>query len=317
MPLAPIPLEAMEKAGIGLDRPEDVVISREGRVFASDHQCAVAELLPDGGLKRIGARGGAPNGINMDAKGRVIIANFGIYDLEPGPLQRLDVETGELETLAGEVAGKNLTSCNYPIVARDGTIWTTHSTFAENWPQALDGRNDGFVFCYTPKGEVKLAAEGLCFANGCCLDEDEAFLYVNQTSKGNVVRFPILEDGCSLGAREEYGPVLGIIPDRPANPQQLPSPEEMANWAYTDGNGFDVEGNLWVTLPAANKLVAITPEREVITIAHDLTGEILNHPTNVSWGGADMRDLYIGSIRANYVVKTRSPVAGMKLIHQR
>lgn len=315
MPLEPIPVGAMEKAGLGLDRPEDVVVGHDGRVWASDHYSACAEILPDGSLRRVGKAGGAPNGINMDAEGRILIANFGVYDGEPGPLQRLDPETGEVEVLVAEIGGRQLTSCNYPIVARDGTIWCTHSTFAEKWPQALDGRADGLVFKLAPDGTASLQAEGLKFANGCCLDADESHLYVNQTSGGNVVRFPIEVDG-SLGAREEYGPMLGIIPAG-ADPDHLPTPEEMADWAFTDGNGFDVEGNLWVTLPAANKLVAITPAREVVTVAHDPAGEILDHPTNVTWGGDDMRDLYVGSIRADYVVKMRSPVAGMKLIHQR
>ena len=85
---------------------------------------------------------------------------------------------------------------------------------------------------------------------------------------------------------------------------------------YTDGIGLDAEGNLWVCLPAANKVVAITPELEVTTVIHDPSGEVVNHPTNVTWGGADLKDLYIGSIRANYVLKGRSPVAGQPHIHQ-
>ena len=85
---------------------------------------------------------------------------------------------------------------------------------------------------------------------------------------------------------------------------------------YTDGVGMDAEGNLWVCLPAANKVVAITPSLEVVTVIHDLSGEIVNHPTNITWGGADLKDLYIGSIRAGYVLKGRSPVAGQPHIHQ-
>ena len=85
-----------------------------------------------------------------------------------------------------------------------------------------------------------------------------------------------------------------------------------------DGGTLDLpEGSLWVTLPAANKIVMICPDQSVETIVHDISGEIVNHPTNITWGGEDMRDLYIGSIRADYVLKARSPVAGMKLIHQR
>jgi gluconolactonase len=91
----------------------------------------------------------------------------------------------------------------------------------------------------------------------------------------------------------------------------------MADWPYTDGCAFDVEGNLWVTLPAANKIVAITPAQEMMTLIHDPTGTLMNDPTNVSFGGADMRDVYFGSIATDYVLKGRSPVAGMKLAHQR
>lgn len=86
---------------------------------------------------------------------------------------------------------------------------------------------------------------------------------------------------------------------------------------YTDGVGFDAEGNLWVCLPAANKVVAIAPDGSVSTVIHDPSGTVVNHPTNVTWGGADLCDLYIGSIRADYVLKARSPLPGQPQIHQK
>jgi gluconolactonase len=63
-------------------------------------------------------------------------------------------------------------------------------------------------------------------------------------------------------------------------------------------------------------VVAITPNGRKVTVIHDPSGEIVNHPTNVTWGGPDLRDLYIGSIRADYVLKAKSPVAGLALVHQ-
>ncbi len=262
MPLTPIPAEAFTKIAVGIDRPEDVVVSPDGRVFASDHQCAVAEIFPDGAFKRLGPRGGAPNGLNMDRQGRILIANFGIYDREDGPLQRFDPATGQHETLLAEVDGKRLTSSNYPVIDAAGNIWCANSTHAETWPQALDGRTDGFIFVLRPDGSSSIVAEGLKFPNGLALSPAE-----------------------TLG--------------------------------YTDGVGMDAEGNVWVCLPAANKVVAILPSLEVVTVIHDPSGEIVNHPTNVTWGGVDLKDLYIGSIRANYVLKGRSPVAGEPLAHQR
>jgi gluconolactonase len=309
MPLQDIAPGAFTKVAVGIDRPEDVVVSKDGRVFASDHQCAVAEILPDGSFKRMGPRGGAPNGINMDRQGRVLIANFGIYDRQEGPLQRFDPASGAHETLLAEVGGKRLTSANYPVMDRAGNIWCANSTHAETWPQALDGRDDGFIFVLRPDGSAQIVAEGLKFPNGMALSADEAFLFCAQTSGADVMRFAVLPGG-KLGAGERYGPQLGKLQE----PGGASVP--MQDLGYTDGVGMDAEGNLWVCLPAANKIVAITPALEVVTVVHDPSGEVVNHPTNVTWGGPDLKDLYIGSIRAGYVLKARSPVAGQPHVHQ-
>lgn len=306
MPLQPIAPEAFQKIAVGIDRPEDVVVGPDGRVFASDHQCAVAEIAPDGTFRRLGPQGGAPNGINMDAQGRIVIANFGIYDQQDGPLQRFDPVSGVHETLLAEVEGRRLTSANYPVIDRAGNIWCANSTLAETWPQALDGRDDGFIFVLRPDGSSSIVAEGLKFPNGMALSADERFLFCAQTSGADVLRFEVLP-GAKLGPGERYGPVLGSLA-RDAAP-------ETTGW--TDGIGFDAEGALWVCLPAANKVVAITPDLRVETVIHDPTGEHVNHPTNVTWGGEGLKDLYIGSIRANWIARARSPVAGQPMVHQR
>jgi gluconolactonase len=310
MPLTPIATKAFQKIAVSIERPEDVVVGPDGRVFASDHQCAVAEIFPDGSFKRLGPKGGAPNGLNMDRQGRVLIANFGIYDQEDGPLQRFDPATGKHEALVAEVDGKRLTSANYPVMTEDGCIWCANSTHAETWPQALDGRPDGFLFVLRPDGSTSIVADGLKFPNGLTLSADEKTLFCAQTTGPDVLAFPVLPGG-NLGKGERYGPVLGLLqePGKPA--------ADHNDLGYTDGVGMDVEGNVWVCLPAANKVVAILPSQEVVTVIHDPSGETVNHPTNVTWGGPDLKDLYIGSIRADYVLKTRSPVAGAPLIHQR
>ncbi len=308
MSLSPVPISSLAKVAVGIDRPEDVVVGPDGRVFASDHQCAVAEIFPDGSFKRMGPRGGAPNGINMDRQGRVLIANFGIYDREEGPLQRFDPATGDHETLLAEVRGRRLTSANYPVLDRQGNIWCANSTHAETWPQALDGRDDGFIFVLRPDGSSEIVADRLKFPNGMALSADERTLFCAQTTGADVLAFPILPGG-RLGAGKRYGPILGVL--------QAPGPGvEKSSLGYTDGIGMDADGNLWVCLPASDKVVAITPSLEVVTVIEDATGETVNHPTNITWGGPDLKDLYIGSIRADYVLKGRSPVAGQPHAHQ-
>jgi gluconolactonase len=139
---------------------------------------------------------------------------------------------------------------------------------------------------------------------------------VCQTTACNVLRFPILADG-SVGKPEQYGPVLGPRIPAEALAQGALAPDLLRTLGLTDGCGFDEEGNLWVTLVTANKVVAIRPDGEVVTMLHDETGALMNHPTNVTWGGPDMRDLYIGSIVTDYVIHARSPVPGMRMVHQK
>ena len=306
--LAPIPIESLRKVGVGLRRPEDVVVGGDGRVWASDQASACAEILSDGTLRRVGKAGGAPNGINMDTRGRILIANFGLGTAPTGPLQRLDPATGELEVLCDAIDGKPLVASNYPIVDRAGNVWCSHLT----WDRARSeqGLADGFVYRVRSDGRAEVMASGFTFANGLALDADESHLYVCQTMGRNVVRLLIRADGL-LGPAEPYGPVLG----EPAFPGATPA--ERARFGATDGCGFDADGNLWVTLVLANKVIAITPKREVVTVIHDPTGELMSWPTNVSWSGPDMRDLYIGTIRRDYVLHARSPVPGLPLVHQR
>ena len=308
MPLAPIPLASLRRVGVGLKRPEDVVVSRGGAVWASDQASACAEILPGGALRRVGRAGGAPNGINIDSAGRIVIANFGLGTAPTGPLQRLDPVTGEVLVLCDAIDGRTLVASNYPIVDRAGNVWCSHSTF--DFAAAERGLADGFVYRVRPDGRAEVMAGGFAFANGLTLDAGEAWLYVCQTMGRNVVRLPIRGDG-TLGPAEPYGPVLGA----PAFPRATPA--ERATFGATDGCGFDQDGNLWVTLVVANKIVAITPRREVVTILHDPAGEVMDWPTNVSWGGPDLCDLYIGSIRKDYVLHARSPVPGLPLVHQR
>lgn len=274
-----IELSEFRKVGLGIERPEDVVVGADGRVWASDKASACAEILPDGSLRRVGQAGGEPNGINIDAEGRIVIANFQL-----GAVQRLDPVSGRVETICEEVEGTKLAAPNYPILDRSGNIWCTDSTVAGPSAEMFDGRTDGILFRIAPDGSVRLMADGLHFANGLALDERESHIYVCETSSCNVVRFPIRGDG-GLGPREQYGPTLGDPLPGDADFTAL-SDDDRRNLGWTDGCGFDAEGNLWVTLVMMNKIVAITPSGEVVTVADDPSGEVISAPTNVSWAAS-------------------------------
>lgn len=316
MNLSPILLSAFSKVAVGISRPEDVVVAADGRVFASTTAAAAAEILADGSFRLLGPKRGAPNGLTIDPHGQLLIANFGVWTGEPGGLERFDPETNRHDVVVAEVEGRRLTASNYPVVDSQQNVWVSHSTSATLWTDALDGRSDGFIYVVRPDGTTSVVADGLQFANGLALSADERFLYCAQTVGGDVLRFPVLS-GARLGRGDRYGPQLGIIPDRSLDPQPDLTSALRSQLGYTDGLGFDAAGNLWVTLPAANKIVAIQPDGHVVTLVEDPTGELLREPTNVAWGGPDLSDLYVGSIGVDYVLKARSPVPGQPRMHQR
>ncbi|MFO1378077.1 MAG: SMP-30/gluconolactonase/LRE family protein [Steroidobacteraceae bacterium] len=315
--LRPVPLSAMQRTAHGVRHGETVVATREGRLYVSNADSACAVIEPDGATRHMG-RAPAPNGIAMDARGRIVIANFGLGRQIAGPLQRLDPATGAVETLAEAVNGRPLVACNFPVVARDGSIYCTHTSWGPGMDDCIDPQNEsGFIFRVGPDGTVSVARDRIPTPNGCCFDADERWLYVAQIGRGNIVRLRRRADG-SLGEPEPWGPKLGETPAHASARTIIESPiATRTALGHPDGIGFDVEGNLWVTLVLANRIVAITPSERIVPVIEDPQGEQIALPTGLTWGGPRLEDLYIACAARDYVVRAPSPVPGLPLVHQR
>ncbi|BBZ40267.1 SMP-30/gluconolactonase/LRE family protein [Mycobacterium conspicuum] len=309
-------ISGLHAFGRGVDRPEHVVVAGDGRVFASDKASAVAELVDANTVRRMGQAGGEPNGIACDRDGHFLIANWGL-----GKLQDLDPATGTITTvLEGQLDGRPLRWLNFVLVDSVGALWCSVSTTADDLLDTIArGTADGFLFRVTPdRRSAHVVAEAVSFPNCMALDRDEDYLYVVRTLAADVVRFPI--EGETLGPPERFGPPLGgRRPDEfgPDHGRFLADPQTGRRWGMADGCAFDADGNLWVTLVLANKIVAISPHGEAMPILDDPDGAVLNAPTSIAWGGEDMRDIYIGSIQAPHVLKGRSSMPGLPMVHQR
>jgi len=179
----PIALAALQRIAPGIRHAETVVATRDGQLYVSNADSACAIVAPNGQLRHVGQTV-APNGIALDAQSRVVIANFGLRNGIPGPLQRLDPTTGTIETLADAVNGRPLTACNFPVVARDGSIYCTHTSWGPTMDDCIDPENTtGFVFRVDPAGRVSIARDALPTPNGCCFDAGERHLYVAQIGR--------------------------------------------------------------------------------------------------------------------------------------
>jgi len=151
------------------------------------------------------------------------------------------------------------------------------------------------------------------------LDANEEWLYVVESNGRRISRLRVQTDG-SLSDREVFGPSdLGGIPD---------------------GFAFDAYGNLWITLIMSERLVALTPEGDLLTLLDDgdpvkveafdrhfcagtMTPEVMASckgtlapwMASVTFGGTDLRTVYLGSLMGDTLPSFTAPVAGLPLSH--
>ncbi|MBI0328624.1 SMP-30/gluconolactonase/LRE family protein [Burkholderia plantarii] len=323
---------AVTRVGQGLRRPECILAERDGSLWIADARGGVMHLDAAGGQRLIvpnhaGApmdeaatgdgltSGSLPNGLAFDAHGNLIVANIGTDRVE------LLTRGGDARVLLDSIDGRPLGKVNFVLRDSRERLWVTVSTRVDPWPDAVRSNlADGYLVLINERG-ARIAADGLAFANEIRFDANEAFLYVAETTAKRVSRFAVRADG-TLGARETYGPGQlgpGLI----------------------DGIAFDAHGNLWCAMIFADRLVAIDPDGEPHLLLDDgdaaatarfdaafATGEIVPMPvieatggtlapwlTSITFGGPDLRTVYLGSLKGSALAAFASPVAGLPMIH--
>lgn len=179
---------------------------------------------------------------------------------------------------------------------------------------------DGYICLIDEKG-VRIVADGFHFTNEIRFDAAEEWLYVAETTGKRVSRLRVQPDG-SLTDREIYGPSsLGA--------------------GAIDGIAFDAYGNLWATMIFADRLVAITPEGDLLELLNDgdpqatacfetefasgrpvgfdtmmaCGGTICPWLASITFGGPDLCTVYLGGLRATQIPTFTSPVAGLPMVH--
>lgn len=277
--------------GTGILRPEGVMSLDDGTLLTSDARERCSRITRDGQTTFFGSVGGTPNGICVDSKGKCIIANIG-----NGQVQSLSPD-GRHEVLLTAVDGKRISSPNFPFIDSKGRIWVSNSTYRENLEDAINKPAPDGSIVLIERGSARIVAEGIYFANGIAIDEEERYLYVAETMKRDILKFKIDDDG-SLYDREVYGP------------------EVLAPLGFPDGIAFDEAGNLWVTFPSWNAIGYVSTRKELRIVLEDPEGKIIKRPSNICFGWEDRRTAFIGSLDGTTIPYFMVPYPGMKLIHQ-
>jgi len=328
----------IQHIGRGLARPECILAERDGTLWTADARGGVVRINVDGTQTLITQqedKAGAastpagpsssstaeqlvlgatlPNGLAFDRDGNIVIANFGTDAIE------LMGRDGRSRTLYDQIDGTPLGKTNFVLTDSQGRIWFTVTTRQVPWTRSINEKTaDGYVGLIDGNG-IRIVADGFVGTNEIRLDADEQWLYVVETNARHISRLRIAADG-SLSQREIYGP------------------EDLGG--FPDGFAFDTFGNLWITLILTERLIALTPDGRVLTLLDDGNPEALARyethyaegttspalmgeckgtlapmMASITFGGADLRTVYLGSLAGTTLPSFRSPVAGLPLAH--
>jgi sugar lactone lactonase YvrE len=324
--------DELQFVGRDLQRPECILAERDGTLWSADARGGVMRIAPDGSQRLIAQQadshfagtsdlarrfteGTLPNGLAFARNGDILISNFGT--------DRLEVMTreGASRVLYDSIDGRPIGKVNFVLRDSKDRIWLTVSTRIRNWMEAIrPGLDDGFIALADERG-LRIVADGLHFTNEVRLDAKEEYLYAVETCGRRITRFRVGVDG-SLSSREVFGP------------------SDFGPAGFPDGCAFDSYGNLWVTLVMAERLIALTPDGELLTLFDDGNPEKIaaleagyqaGKPTpeqmmatrssvtpwiaSVTFGGPDLRNAYIGTLFGTNIPWFRSPVAGLPMVH--
>jgi gluconolactonase len=176
------------------------VDAHEGPVYVPAEDALYFTTVPGGGrsaIKRldltdrtvsvVAADANRANGMTLDHEGRLVICEQGGFDT-PARITRLDLASGEAETLADAYAGRPLNSPNDVVVSADGAIWFTDPSYGHlqgfRPAPALPDR----VYRLDPAtGRLDVAADGLDKPNGLAFARGEETLYVTDSGTREVI----------------------------------------------------------------------------------------------------------------------------------
>lgn len=180
-------------------KPEDVVADAEGRLICGVEGGAILRIDPVTGKQEVlGNTGGRPLGLEVLRDGNILIC-----DAHRG-LLKLDCGTSSIESLVHWVDDVPLRFCSNVTAAGDGTLWFTESTSRFDFEHFLgamyEHRPSGRLFRRDPDGHVEVILDGLYFANGITLTQDESALIFAETDGYRLSRFWL--KGPKSGQRE-------------------------------------------------------------------------------------------------------------------
>lgn len=292
----------------GLRFPEGPIALQDGSVLLVEIAAGrLSRVTPRGDVETVAETGGGPNGAAIGPDGACYVCNNGGLawaesrgmliprgtpdDYAGGSIQRVELDTGAVETLYTRCGDSALRGPNDIVFDGSGGFWFTD--FGKAGPR---GEDLAAVYYALPDGSrIERALFPLHHANGIGLSPDERTLYVAETWTGRVYRYPVEAPGrLACGAE-------------PVNPERLL--HGAPGLQLFDSLAVDAAGNVCVATLINGGITVIAPD----------TGHATHIPlddpytTNICFGGEDLRTAFVTLSGTGRLISFDWPGPGLAL----
>jgi gluconolactonase len=297
----------------GLRFPEGPVPLDDGTVLVVEiERGTLSRVGSEGTVDVVAECGGGPNGAAIGPDGAVWITNnggcFQFTDLggmlvpggvpdswTGGSIQRVDLDTGSVDTIYTECDGRPLRAPNDLVFDRHGGFWfTDHGVRTER-----SSDRTGVFYASADGSSITEVLQPLDAPNGIGLSPAGDRLYVAETHTGRVYAWDVPEPGTATGS--------GLLP---------PHGDLLAGLAglqLLDSLAVDADGNVCVGTIHNGGITVISPDGT--SVDHLGIDDLL--VTNIAFGGPDGRTAFVTASGTGRLLALDWPVAGAEPAYRR
>ena len=292
----------------GLEFPEGPIAMRDGSVLVVEiKRGTLTRVRPDGAKETVAETGGGPNGAAIGPDGKVYICNNGGFewhdfggmpmpgdqpaDYTGGSIQRVDLETGAVESVYSECDGIPLKGPNDIVFDSQGGFWFTD--LGKSRPRESD--RTGIFYALPDGSSIREMVFPLVTPNGIALSPDQSRVYVAETQTGRVYYWDL------------EGP--GQIRPNPLSPNQGSLLAGLPGLQLLDSMAVDADGNVCVATIINGGITVISPDGS--SVDHVPMPDLMT--TNICFGGPGLRTAYITLSATGRLVSIQWRTAGLKL----
>ena len=291
----------------GLGFPEGPVACPDGSVVLTEIRHArCSRVTPDGRVSVFSDCGGGPNGLAIGPDGSFYLCNNGGSryveghsmgmgphpDYLHGSIQRIDPKTGEATLLYSHVDGQPLSAPNDLVFDTTGGFYFTD--LGKRYPRHRD--HGGLYYAQPDGSSIVTLAYPMLSPNGCGLSPDGRTLYVADTEGARLWAFEVQGPG-RLKPKVEFAPHSGRVV------------AGLGGKARFDSLAVMASGNIAVATLSTGCITEISPAGDIVRAVAMPD----RFPTNLCFGGPDMRTAYVTLSDSGRLGMLRWPEPGLKL----